>query len=917
MKPKIVATLLTGAAASQLSADNLIWSDNFNVPDSGSFDAASLTDRRGGFYATEAVLRSANVQHQLLNQQLRLGGDAGRVRFEIPPGGAAPINSYSWSGGSAAARILSGGGMRVEFDYLPTNNSSDRWLSFSIGFPRSSSYGEPTGFRLTDGQTDFGFLLRNNGATQYFKNAANALGGNFTATATSRHVVIRYGFTSVDNGSAFTAVVSVDGTEVINQSGTWANNSGHLMIELGALEGGTLVDNFKVYELTPTRLQFSLSNPIFESSLFQGDDIGTLSSMLAGLPGGANYTLVSGTGDIDNAKFQITGDKLELGSFNFKGSNSVEGQQYSVRVRGTSTGGGGEFEEKVLTLILIKDDDSDDILDAWEISKAGNITTLSGDGVKDTDNDGLTDLEEYKISLGTSTTYPTKYANINPTLADTDGDGLKDREELVPTEFAGNQRPATNPTIADTDGDGLSDGVESNTGIYVSEADSGTDPTTRDWDQDGLTDGFEVTNQAAGYNPITNSSSLDTDGDGLTTSDEVFYGSSVLLSDTDGDTLSDKEEVQPTHPSRPATNPARADSDFDGLSDLVETNSTVYVGPESTGTDPNRNDTDGDAARDGVEVAAGSSPLVPSDRPSPPAGVALVKVTDDASTGISSSTVYTHKISGGGAVTINDVVFDVMTPGFVPPNFAWATTNVNGNASKDMVDNNNGSWNPGAGGVTGPGLLQLFDSFTYSGTGATAGTSKQTFTLSGLTPGQTYQLRLYIRMWEASTATSGRQIDLVFKNGSQPAVRPYRGLNEDRPGVMLGTGNADDAYYLSFDYVADSSTLVVDAEVPANNLFVTDSGSFHLYALTNEVKSTTPANFKITAVSRDASGNVVIDFTAAPNTLYKVTKSPNLVTAFGPLTVPLSSTTNGSGVGQVTVPAAEASEKSEFYRIEE
>jgi hypothetical protein len=36
------------------------------------------------------------------------------------------------------------------------------------------------------------------------------------------------------------------------------------------------------------------------------------------------------------------------------------------------------------------------------------------------------------------------------------------------------------------------------------------------------------------------------------------------------------------------------DTDFDGLDDLVETNTGIYVSPTDTGTDPDSADTDGD-----------------------------------------------------------------------------------------------------------------------------------------------------------------------------------------------------------------------------------------------------------------------------------------------------------------------------------
>ena len=54
------------------------------------------------------------------------------------------------------------------------------------------------------------------------------------------------------------------------------------------------------------------------------------------------------------------------------------------------------------------------------------------------------------------------------------------------------------------------------------------------------------------------------------------------------------------------------DDDGDGLADLVETNTGVFVSASDTGTDPNDPDTDGDGKSDGFEVARGFDPLDPS-----------------------------------------------------------------------------------------------------------------------------------------------------------------------------------------------------------------------------------------------------------------------------------------------------------------
>ncbi len=197
-------------------------------------------------------------------------------------------------------------------------------------------------------------------------------------------------------------------------------------------------------------------------------------------------------------------------------------------------------------------------------------------------------------------------------------------------------------------------------------------------------------------------------------------------------------------------------------------------------------------------------------------------LTDDASTGISSSKTYTHAISGGKAVTVNGVSFATLRPDTTPANFSW---NTNG-ASKNEVVNNNGDWNPAAGGVTGAGLIDLLGSFTYSGSGD-AYPSSQTFTLTGLTPGNKYNTRMYIRTWD--TEGSGRPINLYFTNGGD--ANGIGNLQEDRPSQFVA--NDQGAYYVNYEYTALSTELKIDATV--SEAGGAGSGSYHLYGLTNEL----------------------------------------------------------------------------------
>ena len=82
-------------------------------------------------------------------------------------------------------------------------------------------------------------------------------------------------------------------------------------------------------------------------------------------------------------------------------------------------------------------------------------------------------------------------------------------------------------------------------------------------------------------------------------------------------------------------------------------------------------------------------------------------LTDDASTGINTSIIYTHAVSGGAATTVNGVDFELLDGVTDPSDFSWEVSSV-----KNQLQNNNGGWDPFAAGVTEQGLQSLLGSFT-------------------------------------------------------------------------------------------------------------------------------------------------------------------------------------------------------------
>ncbi|MEA2351487.1 MAG: large repetitive protein, partial [Thermoleophilaceae bacterium] len=140
----------------------------------------------------------------------------------------------------------------------------------------------------------------------------------------------------------------------------------------------------------------SLSNSSVAENTGDNADVGTLSSTDQDAGATHSYTLVTGTGDTDNGKFQISGTMLKTAqNLDFETQSS-----YSVRVK-TDDGAGGTFEKQFTITVTNANDAPSDITLQNSTVAENQLAPATVGGLVTTDQDSADTSFTYTFATGT------------------------------------------------------------------------------------------------------------------------------------------------------------------------------------------------------------------------------------------------------------------------------------------------------------------------------------------------------------------------------------------------------------------------------------------------------------------------------------------------------------------------------------
>jgi beta-lactam-binding protein with PASTA domain len=233
------------------------------------------------------------------------------------------------------------------------------------------------------------------------------------------------------------------------------------------------------------------------------------------------------------------------------------------------------------------------------------------------------------------------------------------------------------------------------------------------------------------------------------------------------------------------------------------------------------------------------------------AGISYDPISGDADSGISSDNTYTHAIdfgnqpAGGGVATVNGVIFADGGAGDFPA--IGGSSQTVGTGSSTIPTPHNGDTAADAV-LTDGGMRDLVHDMIYND-----GTA--VIQLTGLTPGQPYQFRLYHRSWggtrpqDIGLDTDGVGTDIT--DAEDTAVFYEDDATQPDPSFATAT----QVYALTYNYTLSPG--VTTLTVYSNQ---TGTGTYHLYGLTNQEAIGGDSDTSISMIATEATDPAGVEY---------------------------------------------------------
>ncbi|MEP1097761.1 MAG: cadherin domain-containing protein [Cyclobacteriaceae bacterium] len=263
-----------------------------------------------------------------------------------------------------------------------------------------------------------------------FTTSGEDLSGSFTYSLVS-------GAGDTDNSS-----FSISGDQLVTNASfnfeVKASYSVRVMTDDGSLSDEQAF-TITVNNISEAPTDLSLSTATIAENNSMGDVIGTLSTTDQDAGDSYTYTLVSGTGDTDNASFSVVGDVLQAAAtFDFETQDS-----FSVRIQ-TTDGNGGVFS-KAFTITIINVNESitvssaiaDQTLEAGfstlDISLGSVFTDTDGEVLTYTATSSDNSIVTVSVSGSTLTLSEEGTGSATITVSADDGSGVATADEFLVT----------------------------------------------------------------------------------------------------------------------------------------------------------------------------------------------------------------------------------------------------------------------------------------------------------------------------------------------------------------------------------------------------------------------------------------------------------------------------------------------------